>query len=152
MAIAETAKYEELVFEVEVTAGSGTFSRLCGLTDVTITRTNTTDSTEVPDCDDESLPFKIQRGVRTQDMTLSASGVWALSSDKVMKDWFYTGATKLARLRNIKVEDDGATGDYESETFPLIMTELSNERTKGQVVSASISFERNGDTTLAGKA
>jgi predicted secreted protein len=146
MALAVTTAYEEFVLEVEFTAGSGTFQTVCGLMDVDISRTNTTDSTEVPDCDDESLPFKIQRGVRTNDVTISATGVWALSSDAALKDWFYSGATKNVRIRNTKVVADGTTGDISAETMPMILTNLSNSRTKGQIVTAEIAMERNGDT------
>lgn len=148
MAIAPTAAFEELVLEVEFTAGSGTFTRVCGLTDITINRTNTTDTTEVPDCADESLPFYIQRGVRTQDVTISATGVWSLTAHQDMLDWFVSGDTLNVRLTNAKVTADGTSGDTETETFPMLLTALNNARTKGQVVSAEISMERNGATTF----
>ncbi len=148
MAIAPTAAFDELVLEVEFTAGSGTYVRVCGLTDITVNRTNTTDSTEVPDCADESLPFYIQRGVRTTDVTISANGVWALTHHQNMMDWFTSGDTKNVRLTNAKVTADGTSGDTEYEIFPMLLTTLNNERTKGQVVTAEIAMERNGSTTF----
>lgn len=148
MAIAPTAAFEELVLEVEFTAGSGTYTRVCGLNDITVNRTNTTDTSEVPDCDDESLPFYIQRGVRTQDVTISGTGTWSLTNHQQMMDWFTSSATKNVRLTNAKVTDDGSSGDTEYEIFPMLLLTLNNERTKGQVVSAEISLERNGSTTF----
>ncbi|ETX26401.1 hypothetical protein RISW2_07145, partial [Roseivivax isoporae LMG 25204] len=61
MARAKTAKFEEFILEVEVdpTGDAGTYVPLCGLTDVSINRSSNIDTTEVPDCDDESLPYAI---------------------------------------------------------------------------------------------
>ncbi|ATG47596.1 hypothetical protein CEW89_08415 [Celeribacter ethanolicus] len=150
MAIAPTADFDELVLAVEFdpVGASGTYTKVCGLTDFTINRANNTDTTEVPDCDDESLPFHLKRGVRSQDITISGSGVWSLSSDQAMKAWFRAGSTLNVKITNAKVTADGTTGDEESETIPMILTGLNNARTKGQVVSAEISLEQNGSVTV----
>ncbi len=149
MAIAPTANFEDYVMEVDFGAG---FLRICGLTDVTVSRTNNTDTTEVPDCADESLPFYLQRAVRSSDATVGATGVWSLTHHQQVINWFNTGATYPVRITNAKVVADGASGDIEAETFPMILTALNNERTKGQVVTAELSMERNGATTFTAKA
>lgn len=148
MALAATADFDEYVLEVEFTAASGTYQTVCGLTDVTVNRTNNTDTTEVPDCGDLSLPFSLKKAVRSTDVNISATGVWALSSHQAVMNWFTTGATKNVRITNAKVTDGGTAGDTETETFPMILTALNNSRTKGQVVTAEITMERNGDTTF----
>lgn len=146
MARADTAKYEEYILEIEAdpVGAAGTYSLLCGLTDVEISRTSNVDTTEVPDCDDESLPFSIERAIRSQEVTISGTGVWALGSNKEMSDWWYSGATLNTRMRNAKAETEGAVGDPFAETGPALLVTLSNSRTKGQKVTASIEIQFDG--------
>ena len=152
MARAVTAKYEEFVLEVEFTAGSGTYTNICGLTDVSINRASQIDTTEVPDCDDESLPLAIERAVRSQEVTMSATGVWALGSHEKMMDWWYGGSTLNTRLRNAKAVADGVAGDTTHETGPAILVTLSNSRTKGQKVTAEIEIQFDGVPTRTAKS
>tara|TARA_R100000655_G_scaffold48246_1_gene85637 strand:+ start:1207 stop:1665 length:459 start_codon:yes stop_codon:yes gene_type:complete len=152
MAAPQTAKYEELVLEVEFTAESGTYVAMCGLTDVSINRTSNIDETEVPgDCNDESVPLSIEIAVRSQTVSASGSGVWALSSHENMMDWWYSGATKVARLRNLKATNDGVTGDTTVESGPAILATLNNSRTKGQKVSSEIEIRFDGVPTRTAK-
>ncbi|WP_305972699.1 MULTISPECIES: phage tail tube protein [unclassified Mameliella] len=144
MANAPTADFDELVFEVEFTAGSGVYTKVCGMVDYTISRTNQTETSEVPDCSDESLPHSIKRSVRSQDATISGTGVWARTNHQQMINWFDSGATKNVRVTHLVITADGTSGDTETETYPMILAGMNNARTKGQVVSAEISLERNG--------
>lgn len=146
MAVAVTEKYEELVLEIETTT-PGTYTKICGLTDVEISRTANVDTVEIPDCDDESLPHSIERQVRSIEVTISASGVWAQQSWGLMNDWFYSSATKNIRLRNTKA----AVGDTETEAGPALLTNLSNSRTKGQKVTASVEIQFDGTPTRTDK-
>jgi hypothetical protein len=148
MAIAPTADFDELVLEVEFEPGSGTYAKVCGLTDFTINRTNQTDSTEVPDCADESLPYYLKRAVRSQDFGISATGVWSLSSHANMHEWFMAGSTLNVRITHAVATASGAAGDPETETIPMLLQSLNNARTKGQVVSAEITLEQNGSPTI----
>lgn len=143
MATAVTEKYEEMILDVEITAGSGVYTPICGLIDVTITRTANVDSAEVPDCDDESLPLSIEKQVRSIEVNISGTGVWARSSQGVLKDWFYSSATKSVRLRDTAA----ANGDTEIESGPALLTNLTNTRTKGQKVSAEIEIQFDGVPT-----
>ena len=79
MANAVTEKYDEMVLEVE-TDTPGTYARICGMKDVTINRAAQLDSDEVPDCDDESKPFSIEKEVRSVTVTVAANGTWAQQS------------------------------------------------------------------------
>lgn len=146
MAIAPTADDDELVLEVEFDpdGSPGIYSRVCGLKDITINEVNNLDESEVPDCADESLPFYIKRAVRSQDLTISASGVWSLSSHQNMHDWFRSGSTKNVRITNAAVTAGATSGDVDVETIPMIFASRERMRTKGQVVSASVSFSQNG--------
>jgi len=146
MAKATTQKFEQMVLEVSEDGGT-TWARLCGLIDVTVTRAASVDSQEVPDCDDESLPLSVEKQVRTVDVSVSASGVWAQESHGTMTDWFYSSATKDARIGNL----NAAVGDTEYEAGKALLASLNNTRTKGQKVSAEIELQFDGTPTRTAK-
>lgn len=147
MAVAVTEKFEEMVLEIE-TDTPGTYTKICGLTDVEITRTSNIDTVEIPDCDNEALPHSIEKQVRSIEVSISASGVWAQQSWGMMSDWFYSGGTKNIRLRNTKA----STGDLETEAGPALLATLNNSRTKGQKVTASVEIQFDGTPTRTDKA
>lgn len=148
MATAVTEKYEEMILDVETAPSSGVYAPICGLIDVTINRTANVDTAEIPDCDNESLPLSIERQVRSIEVTVSATGVWAQSSQDMLKNWFYSATTKNIRLRDTKA----SSGDVEMESGAALLTSLSNARTKGQKVTAEIEIQFDGTPTLTDKA
>jgi len=151
MAAAATAKYEQLIIEVE-TDTPGTFAAICGLTGGTVNRTTNVDEDEIPDCDDESKPFVVKTTPRSQQVSISGTGKWALSSHEMVMDWWYGAVTKNVRVRNAKVVADGVTGDTTIETGLAYLTTLNNEKTKGVAVSAEISIVFDGMPTRTAKA
>lgn len=146
MARATTEKFEEMILEVEFdpTGSPGVYTAICGMTDVTVNRTSNIDTSEIPDCDDESLPLSLERQVRSQEVTASGSGVWALQSAPKLKQWWRSGATLNSRIRDVKIENDGTSGDIYEESGPAILATLNNSRTKGQKVSAEIEIQWDG--------
>lgn len=147
MALAVTEKFEEMVLELE-TDTPGTYAKICGLTDVTISRTANMDTVEIPDCEDESLPLSVERQVRNIEVSISATGVWAQSSWGSLSDWFYSGTTRNIRLRNTKA----SVGDIETEAGAALLSNLTNSRTKGQKVTAEIEIMFDGTPTRTDKA
>jgi hypothetical protein len=147
MANAITEKYEELVLELS-TDGGTTWARICGLIDVEITRTSNIDTSETPDCDDESLPLSVERQVRSIEVSASGTGVWAQQSHQSLMDWFYSSTTQDVRLGNL----NAASSDTEYETGKAILASLSNSRTKGQKVSAAIEIQFDGTPVRSAKA
>jgi len=140
MATAVTEKFEQMILDVETAPGSGIYAPICGLIDVTINRTANIDTAEIPDCDDESLPLSIERQVRSIEVTVSGTGVWARSSQDMLKQWFYSSATK-----NIRIRDTAASvGDIAIESGAALLATLSNSRTKGQKVTAEIELQFDG--------
>lgn len=137
MTAATTEKYEEMVLDVEFVDSSGTYTAICGMMDVTISRSATIDSTEIPDCDDESLPHTVKKSVRSVEVSVSGTGVWAESSQGLLKGWFYGGTAKNVRLRDTAA----ATGDTEIESGAAVLAGLNNSRTKGQEVTAEIEIQ-----------
>lgn len=147
MAKATTEKYEEMVLELSSDSGT-TWAKVCGLVDVEVTRTSNIDTIEVPDCDDESLPLGIEKQVRSIEVSVSATGVWAQESHEQLMDWFYSSAALDARIGNL----NAAVGDTEYETGVALLANLSNARTKGQKVSASVELQFDGTPTRTAKS
>ncbi|KPF47067.1 phage tail tube protein [Rhizobium sp. AAP43] len=144
-----SAEFKDFVLEVEITSGSGVYTKVCGLTARDIKRKANINSNEVPsDCSDESLPSEIKKGVQSQEVMVGGSGVWAKQSHEMMLDWWYSGQTKNIRLQHV----NAAVGDTEYESGPAILAELNNAVEKGQVVNAEISIEFNGLPTRTAKA
>lgn len=146
MARAVTEKFEELVLEIE-TATPGSYVKVVGLVDVTISRKANVDQAEIPD-EDESLPLAVERQVRSIDVTVSGTGVFAQQSHGDLADWFYSSATKNVRIRNTKA----AVGDTEIEAGPALLTTFDHGRTKGQKVSCSIEIQFDGQPARTPKA
>lgn len=142
-----TERFEQMV--LEISDDGTTWTRICGLVGVTITRSAQFDSTEVPaDCDDESLPLRVEKALRTLDVSVSAEGVWAQQSHGDMLDWFYSGATKNIRVGNL----NAAVGDTEYESGMGFLSTLTNQRTKGQKVTASVEIQFDGTPARIAKA
>lgn len=151
MATATTEKFEEMVLEVEFdpSGAPGVYSKICGLTDISVTRTATVDSVEIPDCADESLPLSIERQVRSIEVSVSATGTWAQESWGKLADWFYSSTTLNARIQNAKA----ASGDTEYESGPCLLTSLPQSRTKGQKVQiGGLELQFDGTPTRADAA
>ena len=145
---ATTEKFSELVLELETAPGSGTFARICGLIDAEVSRSANVDEAEVPDCDDENLPLEIEKEVRSVDVSVSGTGVWAQESHESLLDWFYSSGAINIRIGNL----NAAVGDTEYETGPALLTSLGQSRTKGQKVAASIEISFDGTPTRTPKA
>lgn len=140
MARAGTANFHEMVVEVEWVASSGTYSKVCGITSRGINRQSNMQTSEVPDCDDESLPAAVERAVQSQEVTISGAGVWASQSHGNMLDWWYSGATKNIRVQHV----NAASGDTEYESGAAYLVTLSNQAERGTKVTAEISIEFDG--------
>jgi len=147
MAAPVTEKFEEMT--LEISADGITWSKICGLIGVTINRSTSFDTTELPaDCDDESLPLVVAKQPRSKEVSVSAEGVWSQHSHEVVMDWFYDGTAKHVRIGNQKA----AIGDTQYETGLAYLSTLNNARTKGQRVSASIQIDFDGVPTRTARS
>lgn len=147
MARATTENFHEMVIEVETTAGSGIYAKLCGLTSNAMNRSHNMQTTEVPDCDDESLPAAVERAVQSSEVALSGTGVWAAQSHGTMMDWWYSGATRNIRVGHLKA----SVGATEYETGPAYLVNLNHSRERGQKVTAEIEIQFDGLPTRTAK-
>jgi len=149
MAEPVTSEFKDLVLEIETTPGSGTYTKICGLTSRGVNRQSNINSNEVPgDCSDESVPSVIKKAVQSQEVTVEGSGMWAQQSHELMMDWWYGGQEKNIRIQHV----NAAPGDTEYESGPAILSQLNNAVEKGAFVTAEISVEFNGLPTRTAKA
>lgn len=145
MAAPTTTKYEELVLEWEQTPLSGTYTSICGLVGVTITRTAQVDETESPaDCDDESLPLVVERQVRSLSVAVSGTGVAAVQSFPALNAWWRSGSTRNVRIRNTRIQTSGVSGDIYIESGAALLTSLGNDRQKGSKVTFDLDIQFDG--------
>lgn len=151
MTKAITQKYEQMVLEVDFadTDPNPVYARICGIKGVTINRTTNIETTEVPECDDETLPNNVERDVRSLEVTVSGTGVWAQQSAGKLLDWYYSGQSLPGRVGNL----NAAVGDTEYEVGRLVLTSFPNERPDGRGrVTATIELEFDGTPTRTVKA
>lgn len=142
MTRAVTERYDEMTLRVE-TDTPGTFATICGLMDVKITRVLNVGVTEVPDCDDESIPSSEEIDAMSISVSVDASGVWARDSASMMLEWFYSASMKKIRLVNSKA----AVGDLDFEAGDALLVGLDHSRTKGKKVSAEVKLRFDGVPT-----
>lgn len=116
------------------------WQRICGLTSRTVNRTSTMQTSEVPDCDDESLPSSVERSVQSSEVTISGTGVWAGQSHEMMYSWWSQGQTKNIRIGTLAAP----SGTVMYETGPAYLTQLNNTAAKGTKVTAEINVEFDG--------
>ena len=146
MAVATTQSFDQMV--LETSEDGTTWTKICGIVDVTVTRSANMDSAEVPDCDDESLPLSLEKSVRSVEVSASGTGVWAQESQDLLKDWFYSSASKRARIS----DTNASSGESEIESGFAFLTNFTTGRTKGQKVSASIEIMWDGTPTVTNAA
>lgn len=149
MAAPTTAPFEALVLEVE-TDTPGTYAKICGMKDFSVGRSAEVDRVETPaDCTDESLPYQIEKDVKSLDFSVSAEAVWSAESHGTLMDWFYSSAAKNVRVQHV----NAASGETEFETGPAYLTQLDTNRTKGQKVNfGTITIEFDGTPTRTAAA
>jgi hypothetical protein len=140
---AKTKNFAEFVLRVEGTP-PGTYFPICGLTSRGINREHNMNTTEVPFCDDETLPAAVERAVQSSSVTMDATGSFAEQSHKTLYDWWKSGATK-----NIQIEYlNAASGAIQFEQGPAYLTKLANSVARGEKLSADMSIEFDGIPTV----
>lgn len=136
-AISETFGQMSIAVEFDPVGAADTFTTICGLKDISQNRTANVDTDEIPDCDDEDLPFFETKQVRSITQSVTGTGAWAQQSHDKLLDWFESGQTLRVQIRHANV----LSGEKEIEEGPALLTQLKNDRTKGKIVSADITVE-----------
>lgn len=138
---AKTANFHEMTLDIET--APGVYTRVCGLTQRGINRAHNIQETEVPYCDDESLPAAVEIAVQSSTVTINASGAWAAQSHELMLQWWRSGQSKNIRIGHLRAEP----GDIEYEMGPALLTSLNNEAQRGQKVTAEVEIRFDGMPT-----
>lgn len=134
MALATTAAYSQLV--IETSEDGTTWTKICGMMNARVSYETQVDEDEIPDCNDESLPFTRVRSVRNIGMTVTGEGKWAQESHETMLQWWLTSELKRFRIGYL----NAAIGDVEYVASTGTLT-MEHAREKGQTVSANITIQ-----------
>jgi hypothetical protein len=140
MARATTANFHQMVLEVEWVASSGVYAKVCGLTGRGINRQHNMATSEVPDCDDESLPAAVERAVQSSEVTISGTGIWSAESHGKLLDWWYSGSTRNIRIQHVLA----ASGDTLYESGAAYLQSVNNQAERGTKVTAELALEFDG--------
>lgn len=133
MALATTETFEQMVLE---TSENGTsWTRICGVKDVTVNYETDSEEDMIPDCEDESLPHTKVRSVTAIGLSVQGQGVWAQESHETMLQWWLTGEAKRFRIGHL----NAAIGDVEFIASTGILT-MEQARQKGRKVTANITI------------
>jgi hypothetical protein len=116
------------------------FSAPCGLTTSGINFTAATNTTLVPDCDDPEAPTWEARDVSSMGFEVTGSGVMAVESFNVWRDWMLSG---LGRNVQIKFDDPGL--GYWGAVMKL--TRWNHSGARGQKVTVEVSMVSDGMPT-----
>lgn len=145
MAAPKTLKFQDFPVYVEFVPSSGNYQLICGITSRGISRKTNLESDEIPsDCTDESLPAVVSKTPKSKDISISGSGKYARQSHKLLWDWWNTGS-KL----NVRIGQIGAiTGEISAEEGAGYLTQLDNSVDKGVTVTADLTIEIDGATTI----
>lgn len=157
MALADTQSYGDLVIEVEFDPDGdpGTYTRICGTKNATVSRTKNLDSVEVPDCANEDQAWVVKKSTRSSETSISGEGQWALQSWPQVHDWYHGSPYDAlnVRIRHKKVTADGSVGDPETETGPAILSRLDSGKDKSAVtITASYEIQFAGPVVVGDKA
>ena len=143
MAQAKTSKFSEFLLLLGDGADPEVFAAPCGLTSRGISFSADTDSTDVPDCSDESLPSWKERDVTSKSASISGSGVMDKTSRALYWAWYDSGDSK-----NIQIKDPASAADKGGYwSGKAVITSLDFKVDKGQRVSCDISLESDGAWT-----
>ena len=100
--------------------------------------TTNTESDELVDIDDQSLPAETVRRVRSNDVKIDGAGMVHSSSVKEYLDWAMSGEAK-----NVKVDFGNAV-----LTGPFILTQFEIGGDRAKTTEAQITLEQAGACTV----
>lgn len=123
-------------------AGSETFTKICGLTDVQFTTDKSTNEFAVPDCDDPTVVPPVVRNVVSTSASFTASGAFTKESWPKIRDAAAVVTSRNFRLHLVGAGSGGATPDLRISGKFHIKFNLS--ATYGDLVQVEISGDSDG--------
>jgi hypothetical protein len=114
------------------------FSRMCGLMSRGFNQTVATGETNVPYCDDETLPAITMRSATALSAEITGSGTLAVED---VAAW--DAAKGVSKNYQVNLELPLAQGGV-SWTLPMILTNLNLKGTKGEKVTFDVTLVSSG--------
>lgn len=145
MALPTTADFDDLYVEVSDDGGT-TWNKICGLVDFTVDYQTQTDTDELPDCADESLPLTQVQNVRSIGLVVQGTGKWSAEGHEQLLQWWKQGLKKTCRVGY----NTATSGDVEFVSGTATFS-MQDSRTKGQTVSRNVTITFAGEFTLTDK-
>lgn len=143
MAQAKTIKFADQLMMIGDGAVPEVFAAPCGFTTLTLTVNIATNDTNVPDCNDPSLPAWLVSDEVSKQMVLSGDGVLDTDAFQIWRAWLLAGGEKNIRWFTTGVAANG--GGWFSA--PGIMSTYSENGQRGQRWNLSAAVTLNGKPT-----
>jgi hypothetical protein len=140
VAIAKTLKFANQVMLIGDGASPEVYEAPCGFTTLTLTVNIATNDTNVPDCDDPSLPSWLISDEVSKQMVLSGDGVLDTDAFQMWREWLLAGGEKNVRWFT---SGTGANGGGYFQA-PGIMSTYSENGQRGQRWNLSSAVTLNG--------
>lgn len=128
----------------------GTFTIVCGFTEIGFSVDKDLNDTVNPDCADPDAPAWLEREVVSQSAPFTASGVLAKESWPLVKSALLNTASRKVRILVSGLGEGGATPVERIEGNFHITAEVSGER--GGKFNLSITGESDGEVTFTAVA
>jgi hypothetical protein len=135
---------------VEDEAVPGTFTKVCGFTEITFSVDKDLNDTVTPDCDNPDAPAWIERDVVSQSAPFSASGVLAKEAWPLVKSALLSTESRNVRIVISDLGTGGATPNERISGKYHMTAEISGER--GSKFNIAITGESDGEVTFASVA
>jgi hypothetical protein len=150
MARPTTLRFGAGAIYFEETAAPGTFTKICGFTEITFSVDKDLNDTVVEDCADPDAPAWIERDVVSQSAPFSASGVLAKEAWPLVKSALLTTTARKVRIIVAGLGEGGATPNERIEGNFHVTAEVSGER--GSRFNIAITGESDGEVTFTAVA
>jgi len=141
MALAKVIQFGEQLLLWGDGADPEEFTPLCGFTNLELTVNIETNSTNVPDCDDPSLPAWLVSSEVSKQMQLGGNGVIDSDALAEFNEWLLTGGEKNFRWLTNSVANPEANGYWAA---PGIMSAYGQTGERGQLWNQSTTILLNG--------
>lgn len=123
------------------------FTAPCGLTTINRTSNVTTNTTEIPDCDDPDAPVWLSIDEQAKQWVVTGSGLLARQSLPLWRDWDYEGGFKNVRWYTNLLAANG--GGYFEAPALLTTFEEQGARNARWQVSVGITWDGRPARTAA---
>lgn len=141
MAKPKTLPYSKFIISVgDGAAPTEAFTAPCGLTAKGFDITGQANDTLVPDCDTPDAPAWLERAMRSLSGKITGSGVLAVESFDIWRDWALSGLP-----RNCRVELIGDVTDplgYFAGSF--LLTAFALKANHGDKVTVDVTMDSDG--------